>query len=64
MLYLNHKREANMSEEKTKTEQTEKQKNCSACGKPIKKLKRYYLGGKYYCSRKCYRKFKKSQKKQ
>jgi len=53
-----------MSEEKTKTEQTEKQKNCSACGKPIKKLKRYYLGGKYYCSRKCYRKFKKSQKKQ
>jgi predicted nucleic acid-binding Zn ribbon protein len=52
-----------MNEEKAKTGQIEKQKSCTACGKPIKKLKRYYIRGKYYCSRKCYRKFKKSQKK-
>jgi formamidopyrimidine-DNA glycosylase len=50
-----------MAEEKATT-QTEKQKNCAACGKPVKKLKRYYNRGKYYCSRKCFRKFKKSQK--
>ncbi|MCM8799904.1 MAG: hypothetical protein NC900_04185 [Candidatus Omnitrophica bacterium] len=41
---------------------TEEQKTCSACGKPVKKLKRYYRNGKYYCSKKCYRKFKASQR--
>ena len=34
----------------------EKQTNCLACNKPIKKLKRYYRNGKYYCSKKCWRK--------
>jgi len=55
-----------MVEQKPESTSTpsEKQKNCAACGKPIKKLKRYYIRGKYYCSRKCYIKFKKSQKKQ
>jgi len=34
----------------------EKQTNCPACGKPIKKLKHYYRNGKFYCTKKCWRK--------
>ncbi len=34
----------------------EKQANCLACNKPIKKLKRYYRNGKFYCNKKCWRK--------
>ena len=30
----------------------EKQTNCLACNKLIKKLKRYYRDGKFYCSKK------------
>jgi len=33
----------------------EKQTNCPACNKLIKKLKRYYRDGKLYCSKKCWR---------
>lgn len=36
----------------------EKQANCLACGKPIKKIKRYYRNGKFYCSKKCWKKTK------
>lgn len=36
--------------------QEEKQTNCVACNKPIKKLKRYYRNGKFYCNKKCWRK--------
>lgn len=39
-------------EEKPKVE---KQTNCPACNKLIKKLKRYYRDGKFYCSKKCWR---------
>ncbi|MEK6727518.1 MAG: hypothetical protein AABY28_02435 [Candidatus Omnitrophota bacterium] len=35
----------------------EKQENCLSCNKPIKKLKRYYRDGKFYCSKKCWRGF-------
>ncbi|MDD5408961.1 MAG: hypothetical protein PHC71_02590 [Candidatus Omnitrophica bacterium] len=35
----------------------EKQTNCLACNKLIKKLKRYYRNGKFYCSKKCWRAF-------
>lgn len=35
--------------------QEEKQSNCLSCGKPIRKLKRYYRDGKYYCSKKCWK---------
>lgn len=35
---------------------TEKQTNCPTCNKPIKKLKRYYRNGLYYCNKKCWRK--------
>lgn len=49
-----------MSAEETKPEtkkvEVEKQTNCLGCGKPIKKLKRYYRNGKFYCNKKCWRK--------
>lgn len=37
----------------------EKQANCLNCNKPIKKLKKYYRDGKFYCSKKCWKEFKK-----
>jgi len=40
----------------------EKQTNCLACNKPIKKLKRYYRNGKFYCSKRCWSTFLKKQK--
>jgi len=36
----------------------EKQANCLGCGKPIKKIKKYYRDGKFYCDKKCWRKGK------
>jgi hypothetical protein len=45
----------------------EEQTNCLACNKPIKRLRRYYRNGKYYCTKKCWAKFietKKSEKKE
>ncbi len=39
----------------------EKQTNCLSCNKPIKKLKRYYREGKFYCSKKCWIKSKKDK---
>jgi hypothetical protein len=35
----------------------EKQTNCLACNKLIKKLKLYYRNGKFYCSKRCWRAF-------
>ena len=32
----------------------EKQTNCLACNKPLKKIRQYYRNGKYYCSKKCW----------
>jgi len=40
----------------------EKQTNCLGCGKPIRKLKRYYRDGKFYCSKECWRKKKEKDK--
>ena len=28
-------------------------KNCAGCNKPMKKAKRFYRNGKYYCTKKC-----------
>lgn len=41
----------------TKSAQGDMPTNCLGCGKPIKKLKRYYRDGKFYCNKKCWRKF-------
>lgn len=35
--------------------------NCAGCGKPIKKIKRYYRNGKFYCTRKCFERKAKAQ---
>jgi len=40
----------------------EKQTNCLSCNKPIKKLKRYYRNGKFYCTKKCWMNFLKKSK--
>lgn len=45
---------AKEAEAKTKRE---KKSNCPACNKIVKKLKRYYRDGKFYCSKKCWRAF-------
>ena len=35
----------------------EKQTNCLACNKPIKKIRRYYTNGKLYCTKKCWKNY-------
>lgn len=47
------------AEEKPKEE---KQTNCLSCNKPIKKIRRYYRDGKYYCTKKCWTSFIKKSK--
>ncbi|MFH1441540.1 MAG: hypothetical protein ABIH18_05835 [Candidatus Omnitrophota bacterium] len=36
-------------------QQEEKQTNCLACNKPLKKISRYYRNGKYYCTKRCWK---------
>ena len=31
-------------------------KNCAGCKKPIKRAKRYYRNGAYYCNNNCFKK--------
>lgn len=40
----------------------EKQTNCLSCNKPLKKIKRYYRNGKFYCTKKCWRTYLKKVK--
>jgi predicted transcriptional regulator len=67
MLPEEAKQAAPETKEKPKSEapkpSKELQANCLGCGKPIKKLKRYYRDGKLYCNKKCWRKFIKSPEK-
>jgi len=37
--------------------QEEKQTNCLACNKPLKKIRRYYRDGKFYCTKRCWNNF-------
>ena len=44
--------------EETKQEEkpvVEIQTNCLGCSKPLKKIRRYYRDGKYYCIKRCWR---------
>ncbi|MFA5089407.1 MAG: hypothetical protein WC510_00065 [Candidatus Omnitrophota bacterium] len=41
----------------------EKQTNCPACNKPLKKIKRYYRNGKFYCNKRCWIKATKANEK-
>ncbi|MDD5109547.1 MAG: hypothetical protein PHC29_08655 [Candidatus Omnitrophica bacterium] len=45
------------TKEKEAKPKREKKSNCPACNKIVKKLKRYYRDGKFYCSKKCRRAF-------
>jgi len=36
----------------------EELKNCAGCKKPVKRAKRYYRDGKYYCNKNCWKKAK------
>ena len=38
----------------TKTETT---LNCTGCNKHLKKVKRYYRNGKYFCSKTCWKSY-------
>jgi len=45
------------TKEEAKQKKADKKANCLACNKVVKKLKRYYRNGKYFCSKKCWRAF-------
>jgi hypothetical protein len=42
--------------EATKTPVVEEVKNCPACKKPLKKARRFYRNGAYYCNSNCFKK--------
>lgn len=37
-----------------KKSKKEKLGNCGGCGKPVKKIRRYYRNGKYFCTKRCF----------
>ena len=45
---------AEAAKEEARAAPVEKQTNCLACNKPMKRIKRYYRNGKYYCTKKCW----------
>ena len=47
-----------MAEQPTATAapQQEEFKNCPACKKPLKRAKRFYRNGGYYCNANCFKK--------
>lgn len=54
---------AEAAKENAQAPTVEKQTNCPACNKPIKKVKRYYRNGKFYCNKKCWIKSTKPKEK-
>lgn len=44
-----------MSEESAVVRRT-KSANCAFCGKLVRRIKMYYRNGKYYCSKRCFKK--------
>lgn len=46
-----------MSAETTQEKKEEKQTNCLFCNKPLRKVRRYYRNGKYYCTKKCWKNY-------
>ena len=45
-----------MAAEATPTATVEEVKNCPACKKPLKKARRFYRQGAYYCNNNCFKK--------
>ena len=48
-----------MAENQEKPPQAEATVNCVACNKHLKKVKRYYRNGKFYCSKTCWKAYSK-----
>ena len=48
--------EKKVPEQKKPVEQTAAPeiKTCATCSKPLRKVKRYYRNGKYYCNKNCW----------
>ena len=44
-----------MAEQTAATAVVEETKNCAGCAKPMKRAKRYYRNGKYYCNKNCFK---------
>jgi len=42
--------------EATKAPVVEEVKNCPACKKPLKKARKFYRNGSYYCNNNCFKK--------
>jgi len=40
----------------------EKQTNCLSCNKVMKRIRRYYRDGKFYCTKRCYQTYLKKSK--
>ena len=45
-----------MAEEQAPAAVVEEVKNCPACKKPLKKARRFYRNGAYYCNNNCFKK--------
>ena len=45
-------------------QESTKRVNCLACNKQLKRIKRYYRNGKYFCNKNCYKTFIKKQAKE
>ena len=45
-----------MAEEAKPAAVVEEIKNCPACKKPLKKARRFYRNGAYYCNNNCFKK--------
>lgn len=56
--------EAPLTKQQPQPAPAEKQTNCPACAKPIKKIKRYYRNNIFYCNKKCWRKAVKPKEKE
>ena len=45
-----------MAQEAAQAPVVEEVKNCPACKKPLKKARRFYRNGAYYCNNNCFKK--------
>ncbi len=52
-----------MAEETTVVRRV-KSTNCAMCGKLIRRIKMYYRNGKYYCSKRCFKKMQEKLRKE
>ncbi|MDE2028727.1 MAG: hypothetical protein KGK03_05320 [Candidatus Omnitrophica bacterium] len=51
-----------MAEAAVQAPVVEEVKNCPACKKPLKRARRFYRNGAYYCNNNCFKKAQASKK--